>query len=563
MRGDLVKIVSGTQMAAIDGEAINRFRIPGLILMENAALQVVQYILELMPQRRGRVLVFCGKGNNGGDGFVIARHLLRYGYVVSVWAMDRSQVYHGDAFVNYEILIKQGVPVSLVTEGDPPHILNYLDKDDLIVDALLGTGLSRDVSPKFAALISAINDSRAQVLAVDIPSGVCANSGKVMGTAIKARHTVTFALPKRGLLLYPGAECAGRIVVVNIGIPKQVLDKEVVTERLITAESVQALLPERLQQSHKGTYGRLLLLAGSPGMTGAAVLTAEAALRGGAGLVYLGAAPELRLVLEPKLKEVIMRELPGDGQGNLDRDGFSRIQEESNVCQALAVGPGMDPGYSTLTILQQIMEKISLPLVLDAGALVALALDPSLLECKDKPPLILTPHPGEMARLLGIDVKTVQDQRWELAAEKAREWNCVLVLKGAHTVVALPSGKIFINPTGNAALATAGSGDILTGLISALLTQGYSADDAAVTAVYLHGLAADLLVAARGLRGHTASDILSFIPAACQHLDGLVLTGPGDYVPLRLFDHGQKHKERVKNNEKTGRPYYDEERNQC
>ena len=523
-------------MAALDGEAINRFSIPGIMLMENAALQVVQYIKEIHRAKwRGRILIFCGKGNNGGDGFVIARHLLRIGYPCDVWAMDRPAAYRGDAGINYEILLKQGVPINLVMDDDPVEILANLGEEDLIVDALLGTGLSRDVSANFAAIIRGINKSPAPVLAVDLPSGVCADSGKIMGVAINARHTVTFALPKRGLLLYPGAACAGRVVVADIGIPKQLTDTYIVSEQLITGQSVQALLPARSDQSHKGTYGRLLLLAGSPGMSGAAVLAAEAALRGGAGLVFLGAAPELRPVLESKLKEVIVRELPGDGEGNLDAGGFSRIQEEYRNCQALAVGPGMDPGHSTLALLHQLLKELRLPLIIDAGGLGALARNTALLASEDKPPLVLTPHPGEMAGLLGIDVETLQRQRWELAGEKAKEWHCVLVLKGAHTVIALPTGELFINPTGNAALATAGSGDLLTGLIAALLVQGLSPGDAAITGVYLHGLAADLMVADSGLRGHTAGDVLSYIPAAFQQVESLTPIKPGEFVPLRNF----------------------------
>lgn len=521
-------------MAELDRVAINRFGIPGLVLMENAALKVVQYIKEIYPDpQRGRVIIFCGKGNNGGDGFVIARHLLRSGYRCYTWAMDRSSAYQGDAAVNYEILLKQGIPVQLVTEDDPAEILKELGKDDLVIDALLGTGLKREVSHPFAGLIGAINDSPAPTLAVDIPSGVSADSGEIMGVAVKAEHTVTFAYPKRGLLLYPGASCAGRVVVADIGIPRCLPEAAEVRENYITAQLVQSLLPTRPAQSHKGTYGRALVLAGSPGMTGAAVLTAEAALRGGAGLVYLGAAPELRPVLESKLKEVIIRELPGDGEGNLDVHAFTRIQEEALNCQSLAVGPGLSPGHATLTLVQQILEQLPLPQVIDAGGLGALAQNPSILQQEKKNTPVLTPHPGEMAGLLGIDAGTVQRQRWELTAAQAREWNCVLVLKGAHTVIGLPSGEVYINPTGNASLATAGSGDVLTGLITAMLAQGTSSKDGALAGVYVHGLAADIMVTAEGLRGHAAGDLLSFLAAAFQQVNACNTNMHEEFVLLK------------------------------
>lgn len=515
-------------MAAIDSEAINRFAVPGLILMENAGLQVVRYLEECWTGK-GKVVIFCGKGNNGGDGFVIARHLAQRGYRPHVWAMDRRSGYRGDAAINYEILLQQGFPVKLPAETDPGTILNDLGEDDLIIDALLGTGLNKDVSPPFAALIAAINGSPAPVLAVDIPSGVCADSGEIRGVAVNARHTVTFALPKRGLLLFPGAACAGRVVVADIGMPRQLCTDPAIKENLITGQAVQTLLPARPAQSHKGTFGRLFILAGSPGMSGAAVLAAEAALRGGAGLVYLGAAPELRPLLEAKLKEVIVRELPGDGAGNLDITAFPRIREEARLCSALAVGPGMDPGPATLALLQQIMAELPFPLVLDAGALAALARKPSLLK-GPKPPLVLTPHPGEMGNLLELGTQEVQRRRWELAVEKAQEWGCVLVLKGAHTAIGLPTGELFVNTTGNAALATAGSGDLLTGLITAMLAQGLATQDAAMAGVWLHGLAADLLVGARGMRGHTAADLLPFFADAFRQLESLPVSRPGELV---------------------------------
>lgn len=522
-------------MAGLDREAMDRFAIPGLILMENAGLQVVRYIESLRSgPRRGRVIICCGRGNNGGDGFVIARHLARLGYHPAVLAMGPLCAYRGDAAVNYEILLKQGYPVYPVTESNHQAMLKELGEEDIIVDALLGTGLKNDVSGLFAGLIGAINESRAPVIAVDIPSGVCADSGKIMGTAVKAQHTVTFALPKRGLLLYPGAACAGRVVAADIGIPAQLSADPAIRENLITGSYVQARLPLRPPQSHKGTYGRLLLLAGALGMSGAAVLAAEAALRGGAGLVYLGAAPELRAVLEAKVKEVIVRELPGDGKGNLDAGAFPRIREEARFCQAMAAGPGMDPGLAAVALLQQILEELNLPLVIDAGGLTALARKPSLLSGK-KPPLVLTPHPGEMSQLLGMAVGEVQGSRWELAARQAQQWGCVIVLKGAHTAVGLPTGELYVNPTGNAALATAGSGDLLTGLITALLAQGLPAEDAAIAGVYLHGLAADLLAAERGPRGNTAGDILSFFPGAFRQLDSLAPHRPGEFVPLRDF----------------------------
>jgi hydroxyethylthiazole kinase-like uncharacterized protein yjeF len=536
----MIKIVSGKKMGEIDQETIKQIGIPGLILMENAGLQVVRLLQELRPDRaRGRVAVFCGKGNNGGDGFVIARHLRRLGYRVTTWALDDVFHYQGDAEVNYQILLQQGETVFQMKEADPLEFIKDLRAEDLIVDALLGTGLGRPVSGLLSDLISALNESAAQTVAVDIPSGVSADTGAVLGAAVQADYTVTFALPKRGLLLFPGAACTGRLIVADIGIPAKLTTAPAIKENLVTGHFVQSCLPSRLLDGHKGTYGRALILAGSPGMTGAAALAGEAALRGGAGLVYVGTVEELRPVLESKLKEVITWGFPGDGQGNLTVGGLQEILQAAADCQALAVGPGLQPTQETLLLFKKLSRAISVPLVVDAGALGALALEPEFLEQKEKgAPLILTPHPGEMGRLAGYSTADVQKQRWALAAEKAQAWQAVVVLKGAHTVTALPGGELFINPTGNPLLSTAGTGDLLTGLITALAAQGLEAGKAALCGAYLHGLAADLLQVHAGPCGFMAGDVLDFFPDALNNVIKLTPAAPGAHFYARACADG-------------------------
>jgi len=509
-----VKIVSGKKMGEIDRQAMDDYAIPGVVLMENAGLHVVSMIFQLFPPAgTGRIVVFCGRGNNGGDGFVISRHLLRLGYHVETWAMGALSSYRGDAAINYDLFLRGGRDVSLVQEGDPFRLIAGLQASDLIVDALLGTGLRRQVTGDFADLIRSINESPAQVLAVDIPSGISADTGEVLGEAVKADYTVTFALPKRGLLLFPGAKYAGQVFVADIGIPRKLTDVHSGGENLVTGAMVQAKLPPRVMDGHKGIYGRLLILAGSKGMTGAAALAGEAALRAGAGLVYAGIAEEIRNILESKLREVIVQGFPGDGQGNLTPGGLEEIVAFAGRCQALAFGPGLDPGQQTLELLKGLLNKISVPMIIDAGGLGALAADTDLLAQKNAP-VIVTPHPGEMARLTGMKTADIQQKRWEIAVEKAYQWDSIVVLKGAHTVVAVPDGEIFVNPTGNPVLSTAGSGDVLTGLIAALLCGGLSAKWAAICGVYLHGLAGDLLLGQNGARGHLAGDLLAFIPRA-------------------------------------------------
>ncbi len=530
-----MKIVSGEKMGEIDKQTMELYGIPGLVLMENAGLQVVSLVCKLRPRRdEGKIVVFCGRGNNGGDGFVISRHLQRRGYCVETWALGPLSSYKGDAYVNYDIFLKGGGHVFQAAENDPGRIAEDLQEADLIIDALLGTGIRNPVREPFAEVIRAINKSRAEVVSVDIPSGISAGTGEVLGESVRADYTVTFALPKRGLLLFPGAEYAGRVLVADIGIPQALTTSAEIRENLVTGEDVKFRLPLRVTNSHKGTYGWAFILSGSAGMTGAAALAGEAALRGGAGLVYVGTAAELRAVLEAKLQEVIVMGFPGDGKGNLAPSGADEILDFAGKCRVLAFGPGLDPGPGTLALLKDLLNKITLPMVVDAGGLGALALDPGVFTQK-KAPLIVTPHPGEMARLTGAEVSGIQGKRWKIAAEKAQEWDSIVVLKGAHTVTALPDGEVFINPTGNPVLSTAGSGDILTGIVAALVAQGLSPQWGAVLGAYLHGLAGDLLAERDGERGHKAGDLLSFIPLALNRTAALPLPEPGSLYPVRDY----------------------------
>ena len=524
-------------MGKMDARAINEFGIPGVVLMENAAIQCVRRVQALCPDPDvSRIAILCGRGNNGGDGFVMARHLRRMGYRVYTWAAGKPDEYRGDAAVNYTILQRCSVPVHQGID-DPSRVLQGLSKKDLVVDALLGTGLKRQVNEPFDRLIQCINDCPARVLAVDIPSGISADTGVVMGVAVKADYTVTFALPKRGLLLFPGAQYAGEVTVVDIGIPESLLNDTEIQENLVTGEHVRLRLPSRQLDGHKGSYGRVLILAGSPGMTGASVLTGETALRAGAGLVYAGTVEELRPVLESKLKEVISIGFPGDGRGNFSPEGIEDIMEHASGCQALAFGPGLDPGEKTFKLLEQLTARVSVPLIIDAGGLGALARNTAILKEK-KAPLVLTPHPGEMSRLACMEIEAVQHNRWRLALEKAALWESIVVLKGAHTVTALPGGELFVNPTGNPTLSTAGTGDVLTGLITALAAQGLAPDDAAVCGVYLHGLAADICVDRHGPRGIIAEDVLHCIPQAWSQVMQPIF-GPRNAgcFPIRPYPH--------------------------
>ncbi len=513
-----MKVLTSTAMREADRRTIEELGFPGAVLMESAGMRVAEVILSLQPAP-ARVLVVAGPGNNGGDGLVIARLLQQAGRDVSLWTTVPPGGYRGDAAVNYQFLRHRGFQIK--------HILDYealgqfqaaLGGVDLVVDALFGMGLDRPVEGLPAGVIKAVNTGGVPVLAVDLPSGVQADSGKVMGCAVKARWTVTFAFPKPGLLQYPGADLAGEVIIGEINIPSFLAAEEQAS--LTTAQRVRELLPPRPPEAHKGNFGRVLITAGSVGMSGAAALASEAALRGGAGLIYLAAPASICPALEGQLCEVITVPLPECARGLIDLQAAELLVEKAGGCDVLAVGPGLAPVRENASLLEQLLQRCSLPLVLDAGALGALALLPeaermALLRAAPQTPL-LTPHPGEMARLTGLSPGEVQRSRPELARRLAQEWRSIIVLKGAGTVIASPGGEIYFNPTGGPALATAGTGDLLTGLIASLIAQGMPPFGAAVAAVYIHGLAGDLLPKGRGAM---AGDILARFPAAFQHLE--------------------------------------------
>jgi ADP-dependent NAD(P)H-hydrate dehydratase / NAD(P)H-hydrate epimerase len=508
-----LKILSSAAMKKMDRRVVEEYSFPGAVLMETAGLRLFEFILTVLPVR-GKVVVIAGPGNNGGDGLVLARMLDRAGYSVKLWSTLKAGTYRGDAALNEKRLIKEEFTVHRLTERDSFDLFgHHLSCSDLIVDALLGIGTDREVEGLLSEVIDLVNSSSVPVLAVDIPSGVNADSGEVMGRAIRADWTVTFANPKTGLMLHPGAGLAGALYVGDLNIPAG-LDQEETVD-LVTADFVRKKLPDRPADSHKGTMGRVLIIAGSPGMSGAAALAAESALQGGAGLVYLATPESACPPLDAKLVEVIVIPLPEASPGVIDPEAAGTIIELSRACDVLAIGPGLDTGEVTSELLNKLVQLSPVPLVFDAGALKALGQKLSMLRSARHLPVI-TPHPGEMARLIGKSAGQVQSSRIETALKNAQLWNCIIMLKGPNTIIAMPSGQVSINPSGNQSLATAGSGDLLTGLVASFIGQGIEPGDAAKVAAYLHGLAGDLIPPGRG---HMAREILARYKEAFQYLE--------------------------------------------
>jgi hydroxyethylthiazole kinase-like uncharacterized protein yjeF len=513
-----VRLLTALEMQDLDRRTIEEVGIPGIVLMENAGRGVAEHLCrrfsDLFP---GPVLVLAGKGNNGGDGYVIARHLLNRNWQVRTVVLGGRESIGGDAGTNLAALLNSGGEVIFVEEDGLSRCLAGQNDCRLIVDALFGTGLSSEVRGFYAQAVGWINDAGVPAVAVDIPSGVDASTGRVLGCCVRAALTVTFAFPKVGHVVYPGAAFVGELVTVDIGIPLSLAGDTGNRHLLVEAAEAAGLVPERPPTGHKGTFGHLLVLAGSIGKTGAAAMTAEGGLRAGAGLVTVACPRAVQKVLEVKLTEIMTETLPGD-EGILSPQAHEEVIRLWTDKEALAVGPGLGPDTGTVDLVRRLVRECPLPLVIDADGLNALAPDPEVLLDRTGPAAVLTPHPGEMARLIGGTVQDVETDRIGIARSFAARFRVVIVLKGARTVIAFPDGKVRINAGGNAGMASGGMGDVLTGLIGGLLAQGMAPTEASVLGVYLHGRAGDRLLARFGNAGMVATDLLAEIPQARKEL---------------------------------------------
>jgi len=511
-----MKVVTAHTMQEIDKCAIDELGISGLSLMENAGVGCVDEITSYFGAQ-GRAVIVAGKGNNGGDGYVIARLLSQRGWDIKVYVMAERERISGDAAINLERLPRDMVrycpQAGLLADLHRVEIL----KADVIVDALLGTGLRSDIEGVYQEAIELINTSGRPVIAVDIASGIHGTTGRVLGTAVRASTTVTFGCAKLGHVLYPGAEYTGKLVVADIGIPSQ-LTENAAGYDFLNSEMIRPMLHRRDREAHKGQFGHCLIIAGSTGKTGAAALSANSAMRAGSGLVTLAVAESLHQVLEIKTTEVMTVALPDSQSGYLTSNAFQAIEKLLTDKDAVAIGPGLGRRPGTTSLVQNIVESVSLPLVIDADGLNALAEDISVLRRKKSATVILTPHPGEMARLLGTSIPDVEAIRISVAQEFARNFGIYLVLKGARTIIASPTGTAAINGSGNPGMATGGMGDVLTGIITSLLGQGYCGWDACRLGVFIHGYAADLVADAKGEIGLCAGDVQEMMPYAYNNL---------------------------------------------
>jgi len=512
-------LVTANEMQKMDRSTIESFGLPGRILMENAGRGATQFFLEHFKNAVNKKIgVIAGRGNNGGDGFVIARCLVQRGISVTVYLLTERQKVSGDAAANLKLLPPLEVPVIEIPDAETFSAHKTAMRHVTIwIDAILGTGLKSDVKGFFRDVIGFINQTNKPVFAVDIPSGLNSDTGRPCGSCVRADATATFAFAKTGHFLFPGADYTGNLKIIDIGIPPHIANDVSPLQYLLTPDLIRAVFHPRPSDAHKGHTGHLLVIAGSPGKTGAAAMTATSAMRSGAGLVTLGIPVSLNPVLETQVMEVMTDPLPETVQGILGEASFNRIMDLLSDKKCLAIGPGIGTAPETKMLFKHLLQENKKPVVIDADGLNILSGHTEILKDLDAP-VVLTPHPGEMARLMRTTSADVQKDRIQCARNFAEKFNVHVVLKGARTVVAHPDGRVFINPTGNPGMASGGMGDVLTGVIAGFIAQGHSPELAAHAGVYLHGAAADSLAKNKGPFGYLATDVMNTLPEAIKKL---------------------------------------------
>ena len=513
--------------------------LPSLVLMENASLrlaEVLQQHFELDPPKR--IIVVCGRGNNGGDGMALARHLHNIGFHVQVFLLADPNELKGDAAINYKVAINFGVSVqSITTQSELSQLIEPLKSADLVIDALLGTGITGEVRGLYSEVIPIINHHASRILSVDIPSGINSDTGEVCGVAVRADATVTLGAIKLGLVLFPGADYAGDLFVGSLGVPDSLLADIGIRRFASTHELVQKVLPPRHPNTHKGDYGRVLIIGGAPGMTGAAIMAGKAALRSGAGLAQVALPQSLNIAVETSALEVMSFPLPETDAGTIAPEAVEVLTPRLDWADVIALGCGISRNERTQTFVRRLVAQVDKPMVIDADGLIALAGYGEILRQR-KSLTVLTPHPGEMAALLQTSTEAVQRDRAGVALKAAREFEVIVVLKGARTITAEPDGTLFVNLTGNAGMATGGSGDVLTGMIASLLAQAFCRRldirpvEVVAAAVFLHGLAGDIASWEKGEVSLIAGDLLDHLPRAINEPE---LSQPLTLRPLSPF----------------------------
>lgn len=502
-----MKISSVSEMRDMDKNAIETYGIADEILMENAGLAAYSVLSNQTVIENKRFLVICGGGNNGGDGLVVARKLSSNGGIVKVVLLSDPRKYKGAAENNYQILSR--LPVEMDSLDSIASLQDELAKSDMVIDAIFGTGLARNVEGTYRDVIDLLNHSGVPVFSLDIPSGIHGDTGQIMGVAVRADVTITFGLPKIGNLLFPGYALCGRLFTSHISFPMS----------MYTADSLRIAindppnLPDRDPAGHKGSFGETLFIAGAAAYYGAPFFAAMAFLKAGGGYARLAAPETMTPFLANKGSEIVFVPQKETSAGGISLENKDALVALSNQMDMVVAGPGMSTHCETARLSKELCGAVEVPLLLDGDGITALREDVDIIR-ERKAPTVLTPHPGEMSRITGKSIPEIEENRIPLLRKTAEKWNAIIVLKGAHTLIGYPDGRVFINMSGNSGMGTAGSGDVLTGTIAAMHGLGLPLEDAVRKGVFIHGLAGDLAANEMGVDGITASDLLTRLPSA-------------------------------------------------
>jgi len=519
-----MRAVSGKQMRKIEDSATENIGIPTLLLMENAAIRLAEHCLAYLnaqstKQRtakiKPKVIILAGIGGNGGDGLALARHLYLNDVDVRIVVAGDISSIQGDSYVNLNIVRNMGLTIHSIpsSESMMNNIPYMIESSDLVVDALFGAGLNRQIAGNYKSIVDTINNCSSYVISVDVPSGICADTGQVLGSSVKADLTVTLGFPKIGIMLHPGASYAGEINIADISLPN--LSTNDPETSIYTDKEIPAIIPTRPPRSNKGSFGRVFAFVGSSGMPGAAVLSATAAYKAGAGYVYACVIPPVAQVLQNNLKETVTYIVP-EYDGYYCKESFDAIADDLNKSDVIMIGPGIGHKPHISEFVFRLIETAESSLVIDADALNAVSEDVNILK-KLKAPCVITPHPGEMSRLTGLSISNILNNTIQTANDFSHEYGVITLLKDARTIVADPNGQNYINVSGSSALAKAGSGDVLTGIIASFIAQGLDPFTAAKLGAYVHGKAGELAGKELSNYGVLASDLLDHIPKILKY----------------------------------------------
>jgi hydroxyethylthiazole kinase-like uncharacterized protein yjeF len=506
-----MKISRVNEMKNMDARAVKDYNISEEILMENAGIAAFKVILDNFGVNGKRAAVFCGGGNNGGDGFVVARKIHSHGGIVQIFLLSDPEKYKGAAKKNFDIAKK--LKLNITGVGKVGDIADELQTFDLIVDGLFGTGLDRNVEGKYKNVIDLINQQECPVVSLDIPSGISGNTGEIMGAAVKADHTVSFGLPKVGNLLYPGFSQGGKLSVTHISFPPELYEQK----KMEIEVNDPVRLPERKQDAHKGSLGKVMFIAGSNLYMGAPYFAAQSFMRAGGGLSFLATPEAVAPFIASKGNELVILPLRMSKSGSITMHNMDKLLEFSDKVDMVVIGPGISLNRGAQNLVRSLSADINKPVLIDGDGLTAIAKD---LDCIANRafPTILTPHIGEMSRLTGKSISEILQHKVDALQVTAKMLKTVIVLKGAHSLIGHPDGGIYINLSGNPGMATAGSGDVLTGTIAAMYGLGLPINEAVRNGVFIHGFAGDLVADDLGEDGMIATDIMNYLPDALKTL---------------------------------------------